>query len=437
MGQKNLSISIFFDGTGNNKNHDTASGKDTNVAKLYEMSQANKVDLSYHSPWERKSYSQNANNKRQSESLYFDGVGSKNNLSNIRLLAKAYNWLQKGMGIGANKRIEQAYNAVVLFYNKNPGEKVDINLIGFSRGSAQARSLSNRLIKRGIPKLDAAGKKTGKFIQDPGETRIKNMGLFDTVASFGVATIDTHIGKDLQIHKNVEQTIHLVALNEYRKTFALTSALSKTNPRVKEIGMPGAHSQIGGGYKNDPLSAGSLNIMWKNLTNNGMKLREYSEQDKKNLQIYKALLLNPDKLSETIRDSRIAINGKTFLLEKKQKHRFQRPVKARRIVYELDNSLSKVSTVQKLLRQSLGEKMRLVTKENSRLLPNARKLNYAMSQAKPDKKFLREVIPSVIQEMREGMNNNARKTRPGRVHNIIKQIKSQQQSPRKIVEMDR
>ena len=62
------------------------------------------------------------------------------------------------------------------------------------------------------------------------------------VASYGNAMSDTHVGKNLEIGKNVDSTTHLVAMNEYRDTFRLTSALrSDENPprcgyRDKPIG---------------------------------------------------------------------------------------------------------------------------------------------------------------------------------------------------------
>lgn len=51
--------------------------------------------------------------------------------------------------------------------------------------------------------------------------------------------------------KFVRNTTHLVAANEYRSSFDLVSALPSPGasvPNIEEILLPGAHSDIGGGY---------------------------------------------------------------------------------------------------------------------------------------------------------------------------------------------
>jgi len=57
----------------------------------------------------------------------------------------------------------------------------------------------------------------------------------------GLSNTDTHLGKNLEIGKNVDSATHLVATNEYRDTFRLTSALrNNDNSRIEEIKFAGA-----------------------------------------------------------------------------------------------------------------------------------------------------------------------------------------------------
>ncbi|MFJ4157214.1 hypothetical protein ACIPZF_20735 [Pseudomonas sp. NPDC089752] len=50
------------------------------------------------------------------------------------------------------------------FHNKHPDQKVDVNIVGFSRGAAQSRALANEFVERGVPKLDGLGQPTGDFL---------------------------------------------------------------------------------------------------------------------------------------------------------------------------------------------------------------------------------------------------------------------------------
>jgi len=83
------------------------------------------------------------------------------------------------------------------------------------------------------------------------------MGLFDTVSSYDRYISTSPNFKDdvhsLQLripffYPTVKKVIHLVAADEYRENFALTD-ITSASKKGKEIILPGAHSDIGGGYK--------------------------------------------------------------------------------------------------------------------------------------------------------------------------------------------
>ncbi|WP_212630921.1 DUF2235 domain-containing protein [Pseudomonas sp. KB-10] len=352
-----LRFTVYFDGTGNNKDLNTPEGTQTNVARLYELDTAKGTNLarnSGHAPQQYDAHERTG----QSEKVYFDGVGSQAGITPRFVL-------EAGTGLGGQERIDQAYDAVVAFHNKYPDQKVDVNIVGFSRGAAQSRALANEFIERGVPKLDAQGRPTGDFLIPPGQAHVNKLGIFDTVASYGNAMSDTHLGKNLEIGKNVDSTTHLVAMNEYRDTFRLTSALrNDDNSRIEELKFAGAHSQVGGGYRNDVLAAGPLAVMYDRLQSAGIEMKPMQQEDVQRIEQYNELIKSPEKIQEALIDSRLkagneafargadgsfqTINNTPFEMERgyfnvfdRQSRPFEHQTNGRGVIFENDDALSK------------------------------------------------------------------------------------------------
>jgi len=360
-------FSVYCDGSGINKDQATPEGTESNVARLYELDTAQGTNLARNSGHEPVKYDA-ARRSGQSEKIYFDGVGSQKG----NPLATAW---EGATGAGGQERIEQAYDAIVAFHNKYPDEKVDVNIVGFSRGAAQSRALANEFIDRGVPKLDEQGKATGDFLIPPGQAHVNKLGIFDTVASYGNAMSDTHLGKNLEVGKNVDSTTHLVAMNEYRETFRLTSALrNDDNSRIEEQKFPGAHSQVGGGYRDDVLAAGPLAMMYDRLQSAGIEMKPMQQEDVHRIEQFNALIKDPEQLQKALIDSRLAegkdaftqnvdgsyqvVNNKpfamergTFISENRQARPFDHEVSGRKVLFENDDSLSKLGI------QRVGEKI--------------------------------------------------------------------------------
>lgn len=352
-----LRFTVYFDGTGNNKDLNTPEGTHTNVARLYELDTAKGTNLARNSGHEPLTYDAH-DRSGQSEKVYFDGVGSQARITPRSLL-------EGGTGLGGDSRIEQAYEAIVAFHNKYPDQKVDVNIVGFSRGAAQSRALANEFIERGVPKLDGQGQPTGDFLIPPSQAHVHKLGIFDTVASYGNAMSDTHLGKNLEIGKNVDSTTHLVAMNEYRDTFRLTSALrNDDNSRIEELKFAGAHSQVGGGYRNDVLAAGPLAVMYDRLQAAGIEMKPMQQEDVQRIGQYNELIKNPDKVQEALIDSRLKAGNEAFTrgadgsfqtvdntpfpmergtvnLFDRQNRPFEHQASGRGVIFENDNSLSK------------------------------------------------------------------------------------------------
>ncbi|MFK0093883.1 phospholipase effector Tle1 domain-containing protein [Pseudomonas sp. NPDC090592] len=305
---KTVYFSVYFDGTANSKDNDKPLGSHTNVARLYECDAAKGTNLSRNSGHEAVAY-EPAHYLGLSEKIYFDGVGSHQRSTPIALI-------ERGTGRGSENRIEQAYEAVVAFCNKNHDLQVDLNVIGFSRGAAQARALANVIIDRGVPKLDSQWKATREYLIPPGQAQVNKLAIFDTVASYGVPITESHTDKNLEISKNVKSTTHLVAMHEYRTTFPLTSALrNDDNSRTEEVRFAGAHSQVGGGYRNDLLAAGPLAFMYDRLKSAGVELGPLPPEEMKRIEQYNALIKHPDRLQEALIDSRLLKGNEAFKRE--------------------------------------------------------------------------------------------------------------------------
>lgn len=148
----------------------------------------------------------------------------------------------------------------------DPGivQTIHISVFGFSRGATQARAFTNWL--RALCELDAqmchsqASMTLGGF-----EVEFDFLGLFDTVASIGLANsfgdqagaggLDGHgswadAEASLRIPQNLK-CLHLVAAHEVRRSFPLDSiSVNGQLPsnQADEIVFPGMHSDVGGGY---------------------------------------------------------------------------------------------------------------------------------------------------------------------------------------------
>lgn len=133
-------------------------------------------------------------------------------------------------------------------------EQVNISVFGFSRGAAEARAFVNWFFE--ICEND------GDVYSLSGvPVRIAFLGIFDTVASVGVAggfssgMLETEghqswASNNMQIHPKVESCLHIVAAHDVRATFPVDSVRigEKYPPNVTEYVYPGSHSDVGGGY---------------------------------------------------------------------------------------------------------------------------------------------------------------------------------------------
>ncbi len=228
-----------FDGTGNKDRKDDA--KDTNVRKFFEA---------YKEAYKPKVRMAKKGKKRAaSKCIYIRGVGtSKLPLRKVAGLL---------FGAGGKRRIRSAIKA--LKENVKLGDTT-IDVVGFSRGAAESIAFVNEVRdtkiggKKGLP--------------------VRFLGIWDTVASFGIPGNDVNIGFNLEIPDNVRMCCHAISLDERRWTFPLTRVMdnahvSRKTRNIREVWFRGYHSDVGGGNKNEGLSSIALTWMFQRAKNGG------------------------------------------------------------------------------------------------------------------------------------------------------------------------
>lgn len=172
---------------------------------------------------------------------------------------------------------------------------MDVDIIGFSRGAAQARDFSNRIVAGAIEYQGGTYYKYTKGDGTPGcqPVNFRFMGLFDTVLS----TNFSDLNYNLNIPDDFGYVAQAVALNEHRSGsigeygyrnpkphsmhwggFPLESIGASSNEpgRIRiEKGFIGAHADIGGGYPDaeQGLSLVALNWMVEQATLANMPIK--------------------------------------------------------------------------------------------------------------------------------------------------------------------
>ncbi len=260
-------IAVFFDGTGNNRDADSPSRRWSNVARLYDAS-INDTDRAIYR-------------------IYISGVGTAYNGTADGWLSSAGIWAEDtlgggGFGAGGDRRMDFGNLTVnqrlrdVLIANaaRLGGEvaqyaaqsseksfsevnralgkhrlikKINISVFGFSRGAALARAFTNRL----FADCEAVD---GGLSYHGYPLRFNFLGLFDTVASFGLPAQNVRTPfseRELRVPTAVQRCVHYVAGHEVR--FAFPVDLIRLNGKLGgdwiEKTYPGVHSDVGGGYE--------------------------------------------------------------------------------------------------------------------------------------------------------------------------------------------
>lgn len=311
-------ISVFFDGTGNNKDADEELKKWSNPARLWKSA-------------DQYAQESESNGIRTNYSIYVSGVGTRFN-GELNIFQRALAMIQDhggfglGVGSGGTRRLDYGEDQLndalkqVMIMNAKKAEidtskyasekkvysfaevekslsqhrlikKINISTFGFSRGAALARAFTNQFMWQCESDCNGLTYGTGKY-----PIEFKFMGIFDTVASFGLPATNlnnnlTFEGRDMVIDERVKMCVHHIAGNEQRFAFPV-DLIHKENGEIansnwKEIVYPGMHSDVGGGYApgsqnvNDNYARIPLKDMLEEAVNAGVRMFDYNQLKEK------------------------------------------------------------------------------------------------------------------------------------------------------------
>ncbi len=133
-------------------------------------------------------------------------------------------------------------------------EKITLEVFGFSRGAAAARHFIHQaMLDKQLQ--DGLVEELGYKVQ-PRAVKVDFVGLYDTVSTYGILKTALGIGVSNNISLNLhaiahaKQVIQLAAADEHREYFSLTD-IHSARGSSREIFLPGVHSDIGGGYRDN------------------------------------------------------------------------------------------------------------------------------------------------------------------------------------------
>lgn len=137
-------------------------------------------------------------------------------------------------GIGAQGLVKKAFGR--LQKNFKVGD-YDIDIVGYSRGAAIGRMFADKVFKDYGKLVD----KNNIQLSEP--PKIRFIGLFDTVASFGNPLNDNELFFQNVLPKTVQHTVHAMSLDIKRKGFGLDRVYGEN---VLEVWFRGGHGDVGG-----------------------------------------------------------------------------------------------------------------------------------------------------------------------------------------------
>lgn len=248
-------ILFAFDGTGNDESNPNTL---TNVVRFRDLYKDENSDVQF---------------------FYITGPGTEDPRSGIQHpWYLGGNLVDAGASFTGKDRIAFLVNDLRRQADDTPDETViDIDVVGFSRGAAQARDFANQV-------ASATRNNWYEYTDEAGANQcqrvnLRFMGLFDTVLS-------VHRGSyNLGIPEAFGHVAHAVAMNEYRNLFPVESIAQEQlsafpvpgQVRI-ERGFLGAHSDIGGSFADGDLAKVALVWMVNQATAAGVQMDALSNE---------------------------------------------------------------------------------------------------------------------------------------------------------------
>jgi hypothetical protein len=234
-----IRASLFFDGTGNNRVNIGLGPKASSEASYND-------GLSNIAKLETAGIDRPGPDVDKHFTVYTEGIGTVDRGSDVpRGMAVGKGWT------GIVAKVERGIAAAISNIRAQAGyagtrkiELIHLDTFGFSRGAAAARHCIWKCMQEAEKTLKNQLKALG-FTVDT--VVVKFVGLYDTVASYGL----DHDGDTAQLHLDAisiaEKVVQLAAAEEHRANFRLTN-IASAGKKGEEYFLPGVHSDVGGGY---------------------------------------------------------------------------------------------------------------------------------------------------------------------------------------------
>ncbi|QUE92035.1 DUF2235 domain-containing protein [Pseudomonas sp. SCA2728.1_7] len=275
-----LRIGVFFDGTGNNANN-TAAGllcgaqhpiapedipascqpymRDPDSSYANDTTNVQKLSELYFAPQKAEG---DSSQKQAFRMIYIEGIGTQS--------GKKDSTLGGGTGrgeTGVAGRVQLSFAEIKTrikdVLDNNPNSEITsltFDTFGFSRGAAAAKHFANEVVRGkqgplGEVLRSNANALSRTFIEEyKSSINMGFIGLFDTVPSIAgwsnLGDIKSPIATGIKLYLDrrfFTDVVQLSARDEYRANFAL----SRVKADHLEITLPGVHSDIGGGYRDE------------------------------------------------------------------------------------------------------------------------------------------------------------------------------------------
>ncbi len=278
-------IGMFFDGTGNNTYDAEYYKKQTHDWAIQCNSPEQETKLSQWCSQHPVSGSRDneITNIQKLNDLYIEGVSSKSNVITVKQYVEGIGTSSNGQtvssddssiingaddalgqgtgrgGAGVDAKVQAGSESAITRLKELMPSGYDgigrfqFDVFGFSRGAAAARHFTNQVIQGDKGYFAKAVKKQNLILSspfdwtNPNQCQFNFVGIFDTVAAIDNPSDGYNPGIDLAVSsKQTKRLVHLTAADEFRDNFRLNRINSA--PQFSEYSLPGAHSDLGGGY---------------------------------------------------------------------------------------------------------------------------------------------------------------------------------------------
>lgn len=226
---------------------------------------------------------------------------------------------------GVKKKASTARSELIdkvskMVQNKNTViELLTIDVFGFSRGAATARYFIYMSLfgADNIDNIKTTLNSAGYTVE---KIEICFAGLYDTVSATGyLILIDSMANNTKSLHldavAHAKETVQIAAADEHRKFFSLTD-IQSTGKKGRQFFLPGVHSDIGGGYRDDSpekevIFRGSRNFAKEDMTRlmsegwyknkpSSSTNTSYDDKDEIDIKVYREMHeKNPVMIAET------------------------------------------------------------------------------------------------------------------------------------------